>query len=176
MLELDLQLASQASAPSEAQFRLWCEMGLRQRSADSELTIRLVDEAEGRELNNTWRHKDYATNVLSFPADVPDEMLDIPLLGDLVICVPVVTREAAEQGKSLDAHWAHLVIHGCLHLLGYDHIDDDEAEEMEALERELLAELGYPDPYADEEPVEAVHKEASHSDTPHLETSAKDHE
>lgn len=171
MLELDLQRASAASAPSEAQFRLWCEMGLRQRSADSELTIRLVDEAEGRALNNTWRHKDYATNVLSFPADVPDEMLDIPLLGDLVICVPVVTREAAEQSKSPDAHWAHLVIHGCLHLLGYDHIDDDEAEEMEALERELLAELGYPDPYADDETVNTPH-----SDTPHLETSAKDHE
>src|SRR5690606_5163646 len=78
MLELDLQLASEASAPSEAQFRLWCEMGLRQRRADSELTIRLVDETEGRELNHTWRHKDYATNVLSFPADVPDELLDIP--------------------------------------------------------------------------------------------------
>ncbi len=166
MLELDLQVASQASAPSAAQFRLWCEMGLRQRSTDSEMTIRLVDEVEGRELNHTWRHKDYATNVLSFPADVPDELLDIPLLGDLVICVPVVAREAAEQGKALDAHWAHLVIHGCLHLLGYDHIDDDEAEEMEALERELLAELGYPDPYADDEIV----------DTPPTETPGKDHE
>ncbi|MEQ7920501.1 rRNA maturation RNase YbeY [Xanthomonas sp. WHRI 1810A] len=153
MLELDLQLATQATAPSEAQFRLWCELGLRQRTADSELTIRLVDETEGRELNHTWRHKDYATNVLSFPADVPDEMLDIPLLGDLVICVPVVTREAHEQGKLLDAHWAHLVIHGCLHLLGYDHIDDDEALEMESLEQTLLAELGYPDPYADDESV-----------------------
>jgi len=152
MLELDLQIASDAAAlPSEAQFRAWCEIALRQRKADSELTIRLVDEAEGRELNNTWRHKDYATNVLSFPADVPDEMLDIPLLGDLVICVPVVEREAAEQAKPLEAHWAHLVIHGCLHLLGYDHIEDEEAEEMEALERELLAELGHPDPYADHE-------------------------
>ena len=152
MLELDLQVASQAPAlPSEAQFRLWCELALRQRTNDSELTIRLVDEAEGRELNKTWRHKDYATNVLSFPADVPDELLDIPLLGDLVICAPVVTREAAEQGKSAEAHWAHLVIHGCLHLLGYDHIDDAEAEEMEGLERELLAELGHPDPYAADE-------------------------
>ena len=152
MLELDLQIASEAAnLPSEAQLRTWCELALRQRSADSELTIRLVDEAEGRELNNTWRHKDYATNVLSFPADVPDELLDIPLLGDLVICVPVVEREAQEQAKTLDAHWAHLVIHGCLHLLGYDHIEDEEAEEMEALERELLAELGYPDPYADHE-------------------------
>ncbi|MBX9763275.1 MAG: rRNA maturation RNase YbeY [Pseudomonadaceae bacterium] len=150
MIELDLQIASDASSlPSEAQFRTWCALALRQRTADSELTIRLVDEAEGRELNHTWRHKDYATNVLSFPADVPDELLDIPLLGDLVICVPVVEREAQEQAKSSESHWAHLVIHGCLHLLGYDHIIDAEAEEMEALERELLAELGHPDPYAD---------------------------
>ena len=152
MLELDLQLASSASGlPSEAQFRAWCTLALRQRTADSELTIRLVDEAEGRELNHTYRQRDYATNVLSFPADVPDELLDIPLLGDLVICVPVVVREAQEQGKSLEAHWAHLVIHGCLHLLGFDHIEDAEAEEMEALERTLLAELGHPDPYADHE-------------------------
>ena len=152
MLELDLQNASSAAnLPGEAQFRAWCELALRQRSADSELTIRLVDADEGRELNRTWRHKDYATNVLSFPADVPDELLDIPLLGDLVICVPVVEREAREQGKAIEAHWAHLVIHGCLHLLGYDHIDDAEAEEMEALERQLLAELGHPDPYAADE-------------------------
>ncbi len=150
MLELDLQLASSApDMPSEAQFRTWCTLALRQRTADSELTIRLVDEAEGRELNHTYRQRDYATNVLSFPADVPDELLDIPLLGDLVICVPVVVREAQEQSKNLEAHWAHLVIHGCLHLLGYDHILDAEAEEMEALERTLLAELGHPDPYAD---------------------------
>ncbi|SDH69310.1 rRNA maturation RNase YbeY [Pseudomonas panipatensis] len=152
MLELDLQVASEAAdLPSEAQLRQWCELALRQRQADSELTIRLVDEAEGRELNRTWRHKDYATNVLSFPADVPDELLDIPLLGDLVICAPVVAREASEQGKEPRAHWAHLVIHGCLHLLGYDHIEDAEAEEMEDLERQLLAELGYPDPYAADE-------------------------
>ncbi len=151
MIVLDLQLATDANAPGETDFRRWCELALRQRSADSELTIRLVDEPEGRELNRTWRQKDYATNVLSFPADVPDELLDIPLLGDLVICVPVVEREAAEQGKALEAHWAHLVIHGCLHLLGYDHIDDEEADEMEALERTLLAELGHPDPYADDE-------------------------
>lgn len=153
-LELDLQVACAApDLPSEAQFRAWCELALRQRP-ESELTIRLVDEAEGLELNSTYRHKDYATNVLSFPADVPDELLDIPLLGDLVICAPVVAREALEQRKPLQAHWAHLVIHGCLHLLGYDHIDDAEAEEMETLERELLAELGHPDPYAcdDEEP------------------------
>ncbi len=151
MIELDLQIATGGQHPDLQQLQHWCAFGLRPRSADSELTIRLVDEAEGRELNHTWRQKDYATNVLSFPADVPEGLLDIPLLGDLVICVPVVEREAAEQGKNLDAHWAHLVIHGCLHLLGYDHIDDAEAEEMESLEQQLLAELGHPDPYADDE-------------------------
>jgi probable rRNA maturation factor len=153
MLELDLQIVSEASSlPDEEDFRRWCILALRQRTADSELTIRIVDEPEGRELNMRWREKDYATNVLSFPADVPDELLDIPLLGDLVICAPVVDREAREQGKSSAAHWAHLVIHGCLHLLGYDHIEDAEAEEMESLERELLAELGHPDPYLEERP------------------------
>ncbi len=157
MLELDIQRATQALAPIDADFRRWCELALQQRKADSEMTIRLVDEAEARELNHTYRHKDYATNVLSFPADVPDELLDIPLLGDLVICVAVVEREAAEQGKSLEAHWAHLVIHGCLHLLGYDHIEDEEAEEMESLERELLAHLGHPDPYADDETESTPH-------------------
>ncbi|HCJ28046.1 MAG TPA: rRNA maturation RNase YbeY [Pseudomonas sp.] len=150
MIELDVQCASSGAVPDEADLRRWCALALRQRKGDSELTIRLVDEEEGRELNHTWRQKDYATNVLSFPADVPDELLDIPLLGDLVICVPVVEREAVEQGKALPAHWAHLVIHGCLHLLGYDHIEDDEAEEMEGLERQLLAELGHADPYATE--------------------------
>ena len=94
VIELDLQCASTGAAPAAADLQRWCELALRQRSGDSELTIRLVDEEEGRELNRTWRQKDYATNVLSFPADVPDEFLDIPLLGDLVICVPVVEREA----------------------------------------------------------------------------------
>ena len=155
MIELDLQLATEAGdLPTEAQLRRWVELALRQRTADSELTIRLVDAEEGQELNRTYRHKDYATNVLSFPAEVPQGLLDIPLLGDLVICVPVVEREAREQNKALEAHWAHLVIHGCLHLLGYDHIDDEEAEEMESLERQLLAELGYPDPYRDDEETE----------------------
>lgn len=148
MLELDLQLASQASGlPSEADFRLWCERALTPDKTDVELTIRIVDEDEGRELNCTWRHKDYATNVLSFPADIPAGLLDVPLLGDLVICAPVVAREAREQHKAQDAHWAHLVIHGCLHLLGYDHESDAEAEKMETLETALLQQLGYSDPY-----------------------------
>ncbi len=152
MIELDIQRASQAAAPSDADLLRCCQAALAQRSEPSELTIRLVDEPEGRELNRDYRGKDYATNVLSFPAEIPEGLLDIPLLGDLVICVPVVAREAAEQGKALEAHWAHLVIHGCLHLLGYDHLEDEEAEEMEDLERQLLASLGYPDPYADDDP------------------------
>ena len=157
MIELDLQIASSAnSLPSHADFLTWCSLALRQRTAPSELTIRLVDSAEGLELNSTWRGKDYPTNVLSFPADIPEGLLDIALLGDLVICVPVVEQEAAEQGKTLTAHWAHLVIHGCLHLLGYDHIDDAEAEEMEALERQLLAEIGHPDPYRDNQETDLI--------------------
>ena len=151
-VELDLQLATAAGdLPGEAQLRQWCELALRQRTAPSELTIRIVDEAEGRELNHTWRGKDYATNVLSFPAEIPDGLLDIPLLGDLVICAQVVEREAAEQGKPLMAHWAHMVVHGSLHLLGYDHIEDGEAEEMEALEVEFMAALGFENPYQDDE-------------------------
>ena len=139
MIELDLQVASQASnLPSHADFLSWCNLGLRQRSNASELTIRLVDAEEGQQLNATWRDKDYPTNVLSFPADIPDGLLDIPLLGDLVICVPVVEQEAAEQGKALTAHWAHLVIHGCLHLLGYDHIDDAEAEDRDNQYTDLI--------------------------------------
>lgn len=150
-LELDLQLASTAShLPARTDFARWCQAALATGRDSAELTIRVVDEDEGRQLNRDWRGKDYATNVLSFAAEIPPGILDIPLLGDLVICAPVVAREAAEQGKPADAHWAHLVIHGCLHLLGFDHIEDAQAETMEALERQLLASLNYPDPYADD--------------------------
>ena len=144
MIELDLQLATEAGdLPAEAQLRRWVELALRQRTADSELTIRLVDAEEGQELNRDYRGKDYATNVLSFPYDTE------PLvMGDLVICPSVVAREAAEQNKPLDAHYAHLTVHGMLHLQGWDHENDDEAQEMEDEEREILAALGYPDPYA----------------------------
>ena len=149
-IELDIQRASSASdQPDDDSFIRWVGLALG-TGTDRELTIRLVDADEGRQLNHTYRGRDYATNVLSFPADLPAE-LDLPLLGDLVICVPVVAKEAAEQNKPLLAHWAHMVIHGCLHLLGYDHIDDDDAEEMESLERELLAELGIADPYLDDD-------------------------
>jgi len=149
-IELDIQRASDApDQPDDDSFLRWVGLALG-AGTGRELTIRLVDMDEGQSLNHTYRGKDYATNVLSFPADLPPE-LDLPLLGDLVVCVPVVAREAAEQHKPLNAHWAHMVIHGCLHLLGYDHIDDAEADEMEALERELLAQLGIADPYLDDE-------------------------
>tara|TARA_R110002033_G_scaffold606_2_gene5585 strand:+ start:2123 stop:2581 length:459 start_codon:yes stop_codon:yes gene_type:complete len=148
-IELDIQRASEApEQPDDDSFLRWVGLALG-AGTDRELTIRLVDEDEGRSLNHTYRGRDYATNVLSFPADLPPE-LDLPLLGDLVVCAPVVAREATEQGKPLNAHWAHMVIHGCLHLLGYDHIDDTEADEMETLERELLAQLSIADPYLDD--------------------------
>jgi probable rRNA maturation factor len=117
------------------------------------VTLRIVDEEEAQVLNRTYRGRDYATNVLSFPAEtmLPVEALaDEAELGDIVICAPVVRAEAQAQGKALRAHWAHLVIHGTLHLLGYDHEVDAEAERMEARERAVLAGLGYPDPYAGE--------------------------
>ena len=110
------------------------------------LAVRIVDEGEGRALNARWRNRDRPTNVLSFRADLPPE-IELPLLGDLVLCAPVVLREAAEQGKRARDHWAHLVIHGVLHLLGMDHQDDFEAEVMERREREILATLGIDDPY-----------------------------
>ena len=115
-----------------------------------ELSLRLVDEAECADLNQRYRGKAGPTNVLSFPFEPPPGIKGPRYLGDLVICVPVVVREVAEQGKAPEAHWAHLVVHGVLHLLGYDHLDEAEAQEMEALETRLLANLGFPPPYADE--------------------------
>jgi probable rRNA maturation factor len=116
----------------------------------AEITVRLVDAEESRELNHTYREKDKPTNVLSFPSDLPDfllEQMDVMPLGDLVICVPVMAAEAIEQGKTEQAHWAHLTLHGTLHLLGYDHIEDADAEEMEALEVAALSQLGIANPY-----------------------------
>lgn len=139
------------NAPSSGDLRRWAQAALQ--GGDAEVTVRLVGATEGRELNRDFRGKDYATNVLTFVygegGGMPDEDGDAPLAGDLVLCVPVVVREAAEQGKPVAAHFAHLIVHGMLHLQGYDHEDSDEAEEMEALETRILAELGYPDPYAE---------------------------
>ena len=136
----------ETGVPAEAELSRWAAAALAGRRAGAELAIRIVDEAEGAELNATYRHKQGATNVLSFPARLPPGV-PLALLGDLVICAPVVAREAREQGKAPEAHWAHLVVHGCLHLLGYDHDDEAEAQEMESLERAILAGMGYPDPY-----------------------------
>ncbi|HLU13041.1 MAG TPA: rRNA maturation RNase YbeY [Arenimonas sp.] len=133
--------------PAASSFRKWAAAAAKGRILKADLAIRLVDAREGRALNRHYRGKDYATNVLSFPAELPPGV-DLPLLGDLVICAPVVAREAAEQGKPLVAHYAHLTVHGVLHLLGLDHEDEREAEAMEQIEREILATLGYPDPYA----------------------------
>lgn len=145
---LDLQIACQVSntLPDNAQFQCWVEAVISRFHVQSEITVRLVDEAESRQLNLRYRGKDYATNVLSFPFEAPPG-ITLPLLGDLVICRQVVEREAAEQHKALSAHWAHMIIHGCLHLLGYDHIADDEAEIMETLETQIMHTLGFADPY-----------------------------
>lgn len=147
MDNLDLQLASSATnLPTLDEFKTWLSLAIPSEQQQWDITLRVVDEAESQSLNRDYRGKDYPTNVLSFPADVPAE-LNIPLLGDLVICAPVVAREACEQGKPLAAHWAHLCIHGALHLLGYDHQTDEEAEAMEAIETKLIMGLGFADPY-----------------------------
>ncbi|WP_455845649.1 rRNA maturation RNase YbeY [Pantoea agglomerans] len=149
ILDLQLACADENHLPAESDFQRWLEAAVTPFQPESEVTIRLVDEAESNELNLTYRGKDKPTNVLSFPFEAPPG-IELPLLGDLIICRQVVEQEAAEQGKSVEAHWAHMVVHGTLHLLGYDHIEDEEAEEMEALETEIMLALGYPDPYISE--------------------------
>ncbi|TDO98777.1 rRNA maturation RNase YbeY [Marinomonas balearica] len=148
-VDLDLQVATQESTglPTLKEFELWAESALPKDSDTCyEMTIRLVDEEESQTLNNEYRGKNKPTNVLSFPFEVP-EGVELPLLGDLVICRQVVEQEAQEQKKDLNHHWCHMVVHGVLHLRGYDHIKEDEAEEMEALEVQILASLNIPDPY-----------------------------
>ncbi len=132
--------------PAANSFRRWAAAALDGRIREADLAIRLVDDREGLALNRHYRGKDHPTNVLSFPADLP-KGVKLPLLGDLVICAPVVLREAIEQRKPVNAHYAHLTVHGILHLLGWDHEDEREAECMEQLEREILATLGIGDPY-----------------------------
>ena len=152
---LDLQLADNLSSryplPSEDDVQRWVDAALQQdcQLEQPGLTVRLVDADESQQLNHQYRGKDKPTNVLSFPFEAPPEV-PIPLLGDLIVCVSVVEDEADEQGKACAAHWAHMIVHGCLHLLGYDHIKDDEAEIMEGLERQIMATLGFSDPYPDE--------------------------
>ncbi len=146
-IELDLQIACQADKlPQHEQLQLWLTTVLAQYNKPFELTIRIVDEKESQQLNNQYRGKNKPTNVLSFPFEVP-EGIELDLLGDLVICASIVEQEAKNQNKPLIAHWAHMVIHGCLHLLGYDHINDGDALEMESLEIDILAQLGFNNPY-----------------------------
>lgn len=159
MLSLDLENASSiddAQLPSIEEFRQWAFLCLEPERFNTplktvahenpNLSIRLVDKDESQALNNHYRHKNKPTNVLSFPCDIPPEV-ELDLLGDMVICAAIVEQEAQEQGKTIKAHWAHMVVHGCLHLLGYDHIEETEAQEMEALETAILSELGFPPPY-----------------------------
>ena len=145
---VDLQIATENidGLPTEEQIVQWATAAVQPEGDEVEMTVRIVDEAESHELNLTYRGKDRPTNVLSFPFECPDEV-ELPLLGDLVIYRQVVEREAIEQEKPLMAHWAHMVVHGSLHLLGYDHIEDDEAEEMESLETQIMQGLGFDDPY-----------------------------
>ena len=148
---IDLQIAceEESGLPTAEQIEQWATAAVQPQSDEVEMTVRIVDEAESHALNLNYRGKDRPTNVLSFPFECPDEV-ELPLLGDLVTCRQVVEREAQEQDKPLMAHWAHMVVHGSLHLLGYDHIEDDEAEEMESLEAQIMTGLGFADPYLSE--------------------------
>jgi probable rRNA maturation factor len=145
--EVDVQVAcSEDDLPGPPELRAWACAAVGKRREDAELTIRIVDEAEIARLNNDYRNKEGATNVLSFPFDAPPGV-NPPLLGDVVICAPVVRREANEQSKSVTSHWAHMVVHGTLHLLGFDHQRAREAREMEAMEARILADFGFDNPY-----------------------------
>ena len=154
MLDLDLQIACDGEVPDQANFVEWAQAALVERGdALTEMSIRIVNENESQQLNHTYRHKNKPTNVLSFPFENPPG-IELPLIGDLVICAQVVRREAEQQNKAEIAHWAHMVVHGCLHLLGYDHIEDEEAERMENLERRILSQLGFDDPYKSDETID----------------------
>jgi probable rRNA maturation factor len=154
MIHLEYQLATeQKNVPSESTILGWLEAFLPELTEEAEITVRIVDAEESQALNSEYRGKDKPTNVLSFPFERPDFLpaeVQFSELGDLVICVQVVTQEALEQKKTTDAHWCHMIVHGTLHLLGYDHIEDAEAEEMEALETKILQKMGFPNPYNDQ--------------------------
>jgi probable rRNA maturation factor len=144
---LDIQSASSSKdAPDEQSMKRWVSAAIVSKTGDTELSIRIVDERESQELNQTYRGSSGPTNVLSFPfdAEIPEPL---PLIGDVVICAPVVAREAEQQNKELKAHWAHMIVHGVLHLQGYDHQNDTEAVIMETLETEIMQKLGFPPPY-----------------------------
>jgi len=144
---LDIQIVSQSKQlPDQEQFQYWVDAVLKDDSQDSEFVIRIVDEAEMIQFNGQYRDKKGSTNILSFPFEVP-EGIDSNLLGDILVCAPVVEKEAKQQHKELDNHWAHMIVHGVLHLLGYDHVGDQDAEEMEALEIKILKKIKIRNPY-----------------------------
>ncbi|PMR73885.1 rRNA maturation RNase YbeY [Billgrantia endophytica] len=162
--EVDRQVASSSKTlPEQGQLEAWVAAVLARHPEETrlEITIRFVDSEESQALNRDYRGKDRPTNVLSFPFENPPG-IQLPLLGDLVICHPVVAREALEQRKNLEEHYAHLVVHGTLHLLGHDHLEEDEAETMEQLERDILAGLCIEDPYA---PPRYIHDNERHFDS-----------
>ncbi|MFT2109904.1 rRNA maturation RNase YbeY [Marinomonas sp. 2405UD68-3] len=148
VLELDLQIATEETQhlPTQGQFAQWAQAALPQSGDEYEITIRIVDIEESQSLNHEYRGKDKPTNVLSFPFEAP-EGIELPLLGDLVVCRQIVENEASEQKKPVLNHWAHLIIHGILHLRGYDHLNDEDAEEMESIEIDLLTLFSIPNPY-----------------------------
>ncbi|MBL4782151.1 MAG: rRNA maturation RNase YbeY [Porticoccaceae bacterium] len=138
--------ASGEEAPEPPSIRRWIYSALGNIKPEAEISVRIVNTTESAELNLRYRGKEGATNVLSFPAEIPD-FVESSLLGDIVICAAVVRREATEQHKALEAHWAHMLVHGTLHLLGHDHLEESEAEAMEALETATIVTLGFPPPY-----------------------------
>ena len=147
MNEIEIQVAAQSEKlPSADQLQRWVDAALADYGSDAELVVRIVEKEESSNLNEQYRHKQGPTNILSFPFEVPDG-IHLNLLGDLVICAPVVAEEARAQDKPLENHWAHIVVHGILHLLGYDHIDEVDAEEMESKEVAILAQLNISNPY-----------------------------
>lgn len=157
-VNLDVQYAiseDDAEPPSPDEIRTWVEAALSGQRDEAELTVRIVDTSEIQNLNRTYRQQNKPTNVLSFPFEKLDG-IDLPLLGDVVVCAAVVALEAVQQQKSLQYHWAHMVVHGVLHLLGYDHINEQDAEIMEGLEVEVLHRLGIDNPYQQDRSEEAV--------------------
>ncbi len=146
VVQIDLQNDDKLDdIPKALDFLTWVNAALRKKYDNLEQTIRIVNKLESQALNAQYRDKDVPTNILSFPAETPN--LGYQYLGDLVICAPLVIQEAGEQGKAVNAHWAHLVVHGILHLQGFDHENDTDAQKMELLEVEILSTLGYSNPY-----------------------------
>ncbi len=144
---IDIQIASDFDPlPTQMQLQTWTEAALQHLKNHTEITIRIVDAPEIQALNKNYRHKDKPTNVLSFPMEIPED-IGVNLLGDVVICAPIIWQEAEQQNKDYEAHFAHMVVHGCLHLLGYDHTSPEEAGKMEPLEVELLESLNFSNPY-----------------------------